>query len=259
MKPYSSIKILSGYLKHQLIAKNRHGIHSPFVYRFYEEVIVASRKNNASFGQAEDLLSLLKKSNESMQYIDPSSAIHQTKTIGQIAMRSAKRPRLGRLLGKAMAFLKPQNALELGTSLGVSAAYQNALFKPLRFHTIEGNSALINHAKANLAYLEGTVEVIEGYFDVVLPSLLELNDYDWVFIDGNHQYEPTMSYFNQLKKKASDNCVLIFDDINWSADMQRAWQEIISDPLVTANIDLYFLGFVFFSRNLSKETFKLRL
>jgi hypothetical protein len=40
--------------------------------------------------------------------------------------------------------------------------------------------------------------------------------------------------------------------------MTEAWEEIQKHPKVTATIDLFFVGIVFFNTDLSKEDFVLR-
>lgn len=63
---------------------------------------------------------------------------------------------------------------------------------------------------------------------------------DWVFFDGNHKKEPTIRYFHQCLEKASEKALFIFDDINWSAEMQEAWDEIKQHAKVYITIDLFF-------------------
>ena len=48
------------------------------------------------------------------------------------------------------------------------------------------------------------------------------------------------------------------DDINWSDDMNKAWNDIIKDESVTISIDLYRMGILFFNPSLSKQNFILR-
>jgi hypothetical protein len=47
--------------------------------------------------------------------------------------------------------------------------------------------------------------------------------------------------------------VLIFDDIHWSRDMERAWAAIKKDPRVLLTVDLFFIGLVFV-----REEFKVK-
>jgi len=52
---------------------------------------------------------------------------------------------------------------------------------------------------------------------------------------------------------------LVFDDIHWSAEMEKAWLEIKSHPSVQYTIDIFFLGFVFFRPDFKvKQNFSIR-
>lgn len=243
------------------MSKGSQQIHSPFVFDFYRKVVRASatKSTDSAFKQTKDAAEALKQLKQRIQFQDPSTGKVTDRSLGEIAQKSAKNHRLGKLLGLAVDYLKPEHALELGTSLGISAAYQNTVFQPKALHTIEANTQLVPISKNLWQQLGYQIDLKEGFFELVLPELLQHHSYQWVFIDGNHQYEATMHYFHLFKQHTSPASVLVFDDINWSAGMQQAWKEISADPEVTLCIDLFFLGFVFRNPSFSKETFKLRL
>jgi len=56
----------------------------------------------------------------------------------------------------------------------------------------------------------------------------------------------------------NENAILIFDDIHWSNDMEKAWEEIKESTKVTLTIDLFFVGLVFIDKKLSKENYIIR-
>ena len=99
-----------------------------------------------------------------------------------------------------------------------------------------------------------------GNFDDVLPEIIQqYQPLDFVYVDGNHQYTPTLSYFNQLIESLSPNGCIVFDDIYWSEGMQLAWKEIVNDPRVSLSVDFYHFGLVFIRQGVVKQHFKLRL
>jgi len=51
--------------------------------------------------------------------------------------------------------------------------------------------------------------------------------------------------------------IIILDDIYWSAGMTRAWKEIIREPRISLSIDLYRMGILFFTPDLSKQNFRI--
>jgi len=121
---------------------------------------------------------------------------------------------------------KPIKCLEFGTSLGVSASYICEALQPkAKLITIEGNKVLADIAKENLK--DYNCEVINKTFD---EAIKDLNDtYDFVFIDGHHNKE-VLKYYNAIKKKT-----VIFDDINWSDEMQEVWDSLEGFKLTIGN------------------------
>jgi len=104
------------------------------------------------------------------------------------------------------------------------------------------------------------VKVVSGNFDDTLSGVLKSNsNIDLVYIDGNHQKEPTLNYFNQVLKYCNLNTCLIFDDIHWSSEMEEAWGEIKKDKRVKLTIDVFFLGIVFIKDEFkAKQNFTIR-
>src|SRR5581483_3945606 len=103
------------------------------------------------------------------------------------------------------------------------------------------------------------IKQVTGNFDETLPDVLKnIASLDYVFFDGNHRKEPTISYFKQCLSLASDKAVFVFDDIRWSAEMYEAWQEIIKEPSATVTIDLFSCGLVFFRKGQVKQHFTLK-
>jgi len=62
-----------------------------------------------------------------------------------------------------------------------------------------------------------------------------------------------------LKERATNNTILIFDDIYWSQEMTEAWREIYAQPEVTVSIDMYHWGLIFFRKEQRKEHFNIRM
>ena len=100
------------------------------------------------------------------------------------------------------------------------------------------------------------ISQIVGNIDIELPKLLKNTEtVDFVFFDGNHRKEPTLDYFRQCAAKANNDTIFVFDDIHWTKDMEQAWKQITNHPDVTATIDLFFQGIVFFRKEMQKQKF----
>ena len=86
----------------------------------------------------------------------------------------------------------------------------------------------------------------------------EIGTLDYVYIDGNHQKAPTLSYFNQCLLNSHADTVFVFDDIHWSEEMEEAWESIKAHPKVTLSLDLFYMGLVFLrEEQLEKQHFNI--
>lgn len=150
---------------------------------------------------------------------------------------------------------KSNKFLEIGTNLGISGAYiLEALAQKDNFHfiTMEGVPALCDIAKSQFDKItdESQFEVIPGLYDDTFPKLIETHkDFDILFIDGNHQKNPTIEYFEALKNNITSPAIFMFDDINYSLEMNEAWDIIKNDDRVNYYIDLYKLGIVIIDKD----------
>lgn len=178
---------------------------------------------------------------------DPAPQSSVTRTIGTMT-RSSKPAAWSFLLFRMMREVRPTAALELGTCVGISAAYQGAaleLNESGRLVTLEGAPALAERSRRTLSELglAERVDVRTGRFADSLPIVLDdIAPVSWAFIDGHHAEEPTLDYMEQVVTRAAGETVLIFDDINWSDGMRRAWRTIADDRRFSLVVDLRSVG-----------------
>ena len=103
------------------------------------------------------------------------------------------------------------------------------------------------------------VEFINAEFSEGVPDLLEkLDKIDLFYVDGNHGYAPTMKYFQWIIEKAHNDTFMIFDDINWSADMRKAWDEICQSEKINVSMELFRMGIVLKREEQEKQHFVLK-
>lgn len=168
--------------------------------------------------------------------------------VGDICRRASKPPFWARLLFALVREFRPRTAVELGTCLGVSAAYQGAAMQLNgnggRLFTLEGADNLAALAVGNVAGLQlDNIEVVAGRFDLTLDRVLRTaGTLDYAFIDGHHDEHATVAYFHQLLPFLSPGALLVFDDITWSPGMVRAWEKVAADPRVRAAVSLRAVG-----------------
>ncbi|MEP7264677.1 MAG: class I SAM-dependent methyltransferase [Bacteroidota bacterium] len=251
------------YLNYYFTAGNRHSVHSPFIY-FLVDKIINSKKEEPVFAVIEQQRNLLKK-NHSLIAVEDYGAgiygvIHQQRKVSSIVKSSAKPARYGSLLYKIVNHYRPLNMLELGTSFGISALYQAAGNPDGKLYTIEGSKSIAEIA-GEVVKSTGisNIHIVQGSFDKMLPVVLDkMPQLDYAFIDGNHKKKPTLEYFEQCLGKSHNHTIFVFDDINWSDDMQEAWELIKSHKKTRVTVDLFMLGIVFLNPELSRQDFVIR-
>lgn len=263
---YSRFKLARKYLRYYLFSSNGkgHGIHSPFVFDFIKNVL-NEKKAYSIFLIIEKLRQELLKNENTIDVVDFGAGsvmlAYNKRKIKDIARSSLKPRKFSQLLFRIAQNYNPQTIVELGTSLGVTTAYLANANKNNEVFTFEGSKNIAEVAQSNFHKLElQNIELIRGNFDDTLQKKLSLiPSIDLAFIDGNHRKEPTLKYFRQLLKRASEQSIFIFDDIHWSVEMEAAWKEIQQHNAVTLTIDLFFIGIVFFRKDFkTKQHFVIR-
>lgn len=251
------------YINYLSQSVTKYDIHSPFLYNLITKVFENKSANN-NYRLVEDLKAELIKNKQEIEITDLGAGSkkgnEKIKTISQIAKNSSKPKKLGRLLSRISSELNPANILELGTSFGLSTAYIALANPSSNIITIEGCPNISSIANNNFAKLNiSNIKLYTGDFDDVLPGVLKsVPNINLAFIDGNHQKEPTIRYFDLCLERATNDSCFIFDDIHWSNEMQQAWNYVIKNKKVTLSVDLFYMGIVFFKKELTKQNFVIR-
>lgn len=248
------------YLKHQLHATSIHGAHSPFLFELFNEVFnVPFRKEDQNRFNAYRKARLCDNHRIVFEEHGAGDNHNRPMTIGQIAHKSSISSKEARILINLTRHLKPASILELGTSTGVSTNAFRIASPEAQITTIEGCTELASYIKNQ--WSDRNTNMVTSTFDSFFQSPeVEGKKWDLVYLDGNHTYEATLSYYEIIKNKHSRNeTCLVFDDIYWSKEMLEAWNKIISDPANSLTLDFFNLGIVFFDQRLSKQHFSIKL
>jgi predicted O-methyltransferase YrrM len=163
-----------------------------------------------------------------------NSGFVETITVSEAASWSQDRIH-GRLLHYLVRIQKPAKALELGSCVGISGSYvASALATNGQGHlwTIEGSPGIAKLTKQTFERLglQKWATSVVGPFSGTLQPTLKNGPFGFAFIDGHHDGDATIDYFNQIKSALTKNAIVMFDDIDYSPDMARAWSEIQRDP-----------------------------
>lgn len=256
-----TLKFIYHYLHHFITARNTggHGIHSPFVFQFVQNVIYEKHPFYI-FRTIEQYRKMLLADNSEIFVTDFGARKNRQRKISDIARKSLKSKKFAQLLFRTAVYFRSENILEFGTSLGISTAYLAASSESVRVITLEGcpQTAAVARKIFGKTGLKN-IEIIEGNIDFTIDYAIEkFQALDFVFIDANHRYESLLSYFEKCIGKVHARTVIVIDDIYWSDGMMQAWDEIKRNPKVTSTLDLYELGIVFFNTDLNKQHYKLR-
>ena len=167
-------------------------------------------------------------------------------TISQ-ACHDSKRAKPALMLYLLTRALKPQRIIELGTNVGISSAFLGAAMKmngggsivTLDGHPYKQKVAADVHGNLGL----DNITYVPGLFaDTLGDALQHAAPVDIAFIDGHHQYQPTLDYFEAILPHSATDAVFVFDDIRWSAGMAKAWAELRADERFGLVVDLQSIG-----------------
>jgi len=184
-----------------------------------------------------------------LNFEDSQQGKLQERTVQMILDKGNLHSKYCLLLFHLIRAFNSSRVLELGTSLGISAAYMG---KGIQLNnpeglliTLEGGEALAQMARENFEVLDLSkiISVHQGPFHKTLDDALkQVQVIDFAFIDGHHDGHATLEYFEKVLKSCANTAVIVFDDIKWYASMREAWAKIINSPQVCLSLDCDVVG-----------------
>ncbi|WP_203257363.1 O-methyltransferase [Hyunsoonleella ulvae] len=250
------------YLKFLLKSTNQHGVHSPFVYDLVTKCFYDNREY-FEYSNLTDYRNHLKHENHQIDITDFGAGSTKLKSksrkVVDIVNHVSISKKNAKLLFRICNYFKPQHILELGTSMGLATQAMSLVNPNSKIITIEGCPEITKYTSKQFKQIQlNNVKLVNGEFSKIIPQLPN-KKFDLIFFDGNHTKQATLDYFEKLLPKAHNDTLFIFDDIHWSKDMTEAWNIIKAHPRVTATIDTFQWGLVFFRQEQAKEHFKIRV
>lgn len=250
---------LKAFTRHWLTSVDKHSIHSPFFFDFYNKVIL-DKVDPDRFNEIEKLRANLLINSSEVEVTDfgaGSKKLTGTKRkLMDIASTSLTPQKFARLYHNIINFQEAKNVVELGTSLGVTSLYL-AKRESCHVTTFEGSHSLVNVALTNFEFFDThNIELIEGDINSTLSEFVQNPaKINFVLMDAHHKYESTMHYFDLMMRRLDEKSIVVLDDIHWSEEMERAWNELRASQLVYGSIDLFRCGILFFDPDINRQHF----
>ncbi len=194
-----SIKFTIAYIKHKLTANNRHGTHSPFVYKLADEVIYDFSAKKVYEAVEEQRKKLL---NDDGNVVFVGSALLKNKI---------NKSRLAQLIFRLAAYHSPNNVMIIGANLGLTTTYIAKACPKANLIVIEKTELIANAANLDFVYLNvsSTKEPILNYFNLYLPKL---NEHSVLIIDDIYRNEDIKAAWAVIKNHPK---VTVTIDLFW--------------------------------------------
>ncbi len=255
---------IKSYLNFLWHSTNEHGVHSPFVFNLLTKCFYDKKPKPEYQILTNYRKSLLENKNfiEVTDFGAGSKVFKSNKRqISKIASTAGISPKRAELLFRVTNYFKPQNILEIGTSLGLASSALTLGSKESFLLSLEGcqNTQSVAENLFNKQFPDFNFDFVNSEFSKFLhEGSANICSWDLIYFDGNHSKKATLEYFNLLLPTINNDSVWIFDDIHWSPEMEEAWEIIQNHPKVKVTIDTFQWGFVFFRYEQEKEHFVIR-
>lgn len=241
------------FISYWLDAVDEHSLHSPFFFDLYTRVVKPCHTPNNDIERLRKKL-LRDKRIIAVKDFGTGSKRPAMRRVSSIARRSLSPARYSLLYSRLIEYVNASTILELGASLGINTLYL-ALNRKRKVVTFEGAPEIAATAKLTFEFANANnIVLIGGNIAQSLPAYLQtVRKVDFVFMDADHRYESTVSYFHCLLPKIHARSVIVMDDIYYSREMKKAWEYIRRHEMVYASADLFRCGMVFFDPSLYKQ------
>lgn len=244
------------YLKYKIRAVNSHSLHSPFLFEFYNQVIVA--KHNKYAKQIDEIRNAVFRLDDQTEFTDPKTSIKRTVNTGKWAKHVTSSKKFSSFLIRLINHLDAQTVLETGTATGINAS-SLSLSNAKEIVSIEGSEEILKIAKQTIAHHgNNKVKLILGEIRSTFESALKDYNPDVIFLDADHRSETISFYLSAINEmNPLPKCILIHD-IYWSKDMNNAWRKVVNNNHFNLTIDLFEVGLIFPDYPAQKQHFTIQ-
>ncbi|MFY0599029.1 MAG: class I SAM-dependent methyltransferase [Cyclobacteriaceae bacterium] len=244
------------FIKYKFRAKNAHGIHSPFVFNLYNEVI--SKQDKSLSESCRRIRTETFRSKARIEYTNPKTGHKRDEIFANWAKRVTSTKKFNVFLIQLINHLEVKTVLETGTAAGINASCLS-LSNASRIVTIEGSNEISKIAQEVISRFGGEkVELIQGNVKDIFEEVLTNQAPDLVFLDADHRSETIEFYLDSIEHTTQQPKCILVHDIYWSKDMHQAWKRIVNSDKYTLTIDLFEVGLIFPNFPAQKQDFSIQ-
>lgn len=251
--------LLCEYIKYKLICKGKYSIHSPFVYDFVSKCLsqLYNKEDKILIACLNEKLKTDQSAIEFKDFGAGSKKLKSTRKVNEIHKSASSKGVYSKLLYQLNAFYKFDNALEMGTSLGVGTLNLHLGNTNCKITTIDASKETQKIAEKNLRNYSNLKFVNLTFLDFFKSA--ENIKFDFVFIDGHHDGEALLNYMKTLKNFTHNDTIFLIDDIRWSRGMKKAWNDLVSSSDYHLSLDLFRMGILIKRPQQEKEHFVIKI
>ncbi len=233
-------------------AQTLHHIHSPFLYQFIEHCFDRKRlyydfiKISQAYYRMSANYNIIPGGNYERMHRQAGLSISELHQRASAPLDQCE------TLYRIVQYAKPKHILELGSCLGLSGLSMKLAAPNAKLSTIEGSKFLAEEC-SRLFYDFGLYNsnCIHAHIEDFLKKPI-LPPAELVYLDASHTYHHSIDFIHSLlTHHTTADAIVLMDDIHWSADMYKAWNEIILWPSVQCSLETHRMGILFKSRALT--------
>ena len=261
MRPWSDRWFeFQAHIRHQLIARGPHGIHSPFIF----DLITHYSKTAPDARLQESIRQIHRRifrDDRWIEKIDLGTGSSGKQKINRIAQHSSQPFKHSIFLAWLAKHFGCKHILELGTNLGLTAAALAKINPTAEIISIEGCPQTAEIARQHLikSGIENVKVICSDAGNYLRSHADQLSRFNFVFIDCNHTYSATTEYFKYFQSSKNSDLTLVIDDIHWSRNMNQAWNSMIESNAFEVSMDFLHLGILKRRCGKEKEHFVLKI
>ncbi len=235
-------------------AKNAHGLHSPFLFDFYNQCL--SKTAYTTNKEAESKRKTYLKNRETVLSYDSKTKAYIEREIADIAKTSLSTQKFSRFLARLSNYLECKCILETGTSLGINTLY---LAKETRAEiiSIEKNPHLEKYHQDIIGKAEN-VEIVYGDLCENFSGIMVTKNPELIFLDADHRSSSILEQIDIIKSNIDSVKAIVIHDIYWSLDMKQCWEQIIHSKDWLCTVDIFHAGIIFPKLQIPKQHFTIK-